>query len=203
MAAKKRKRAGSEADKAQRRDEILAAAKTAFADKGFHSTKISDVAERAGYSYGTVYWYFDSKDELYDALMEQVESSLRDAILLALGADESPDVEKAIRRSVAATFEYFDTDPEAVRLMSRAQGIGTADDSQNALYGRFSGDLESLIEDAQRKGLIAGGPPRVIAFSIAALIGQFAIRRLGESDSMSADELGDFVVSLVLDGVRN
>lgn len=203
MTTKKRKRAGNEADKAQRRDEILAAAKAAFADKGFHTTKISDVAERAGYSYGTVYWYFDSKDELYDALIEQVEASLRDAILVALGADDSPDVEKAIRRSVAATFEYFDADPAAVRLMSRAQGIRRVGDSQNALYGRFVGDLEALIADAQDKGLIAGGPPSVVAFSIAALIGQFAIRRLGESDSMSADELGDFVVSLVLDGVRN
>lgn len=203
MAARKRKRAGNEADKAERRDEILAAAKAAFADKGFHATKISDVAERAGYSYGTVYWYFDSKDELYDALIAQVEASLRDAILLALGADDSPDVEKAIRRSVAATFEFFDSDPGAVRLMSRAQSVGGTGDSQNALYGRFAGDLEALIVDAQDKGLISGGPPSVVAFSIAALIGQFAIRRLGESDSMSAQELGDFVVSLVLDGVRN
>ena len=87
--------------------------------------------------------------------------------------------------------------------MSRAQGTGATGDSGNALYGRFAGDLEALISDAQDKGLMTEGPPRVVAFSIAALIGQFAIRRLSESDSMSSEELGDFVVSLVLDGLRN
>lgn len=203
MAAKKRRRAGSDEDKARRRDEILTAAKRAFAERGFHATKISDVAEEAGFSYGTVYWYFDSKDELYDALVVAVEGSLRTAILESLASDGSPDVEKAIRRAIAGTFTFFDADPEAVRLMFRVRGPGNSTDPAGGLYGRFASDIEALVVDAQSDGLIADGNPRVIAFSIAALIGQFAVRRLTETDSMSADDLADYIVSLVLDGVRN
>ncbi|MCP4436434.1 MAG: TetR/AcrR family transcriptional regulator [Actinomycetia bacterium] len=203
MAAKKRKRAGSDEDKALRREEILAAAKRAFAENGFHNTKISDVAEEAGFSYGTVYWYFDSKDALYDALLEWVEMSLRSAILDSLAADPSPDVEKAIRRAIAGTFEFFDADPQAVRLMFRVRGSGPGGDPAGGLYGRFAGDIEALVVDAQSDDLIGSGNPATIAFAIAALIGQFAVRRLTEDDSMSADQLAGFVVSLVLDGVRN
>ena len=54
---------------------------------------------------------------------------------------------------------------------------------------RQQGDLAEQIETDRRL--------------TAALIGQFAVRRLTEDDSMSADELAGFVVSLVLDGVRN
>ena len=48
--------------KEQKRGEILAAAKAAFAANGYHATKIGQVAEQAGVSYGSIYWYFESKD---------------------------------------------------------------------------------------------------------------------------------------------
>ena len=48
----------------ERRRQILAAALAVFAEKGFNAANVSDVAARAGVSQGTIYWYFDSKDEL-------------------------------------------------------------------------------------------------------------------------------------------
>ncbi len=203
MPDKRRTRADGPDAKARRRDEILAAAKRAFSRKGFHATRISDVAEETDLSYGSVYWYFESKDELYDALLAGVESELRAAILESVSSDTSADVEKAIHRAIAGTFSYFDSDHDAVRLMFRVRGSGAAKDPTGGLYDRFAGDLEALVVDAQRDGLMAPGNPSVIAFAIAALIGQFAVRRLTETDSMSADEVAGFVLGLVLDGVRN
>jgi AcrR family transcriptional regulator len=48
----------------ERRQQILEAAFEVFTQKGFSAAKVSDVAARAGVSQGTVYWYFDSKEEL-------------------------------------------------------------------------------------------------------------------------------------------
>ena len=201
--AERRRRAGSEADKALRRDEILAAAKRSFAAEGFHATKISDVASEADLSYGSVYWYFKSKDELYVALLDAEEERLRAAILEAIAADDSPDVEAAILRAIAGTFRFFDGDSEAVRLMFRVRGSADGDDPSGGLYDRFARDLGALVDDAQAVGLIRAGDSAAIAFAIAALIGQFAVRRLGERDGMSAEELARFVLGLVLDGVRS
>ena len=48
----RRRRAVSDEDKSQRRDDIVAAAKIVFARKGFHATSIADVARQAGMAYG-------------------------------------------------------------------------------------------------------------------------------------------------------
>ena len=48
----------------ERRRQIVEAALAVFAEKGFNAANVSDVAARAGVSQGTIYWYFDSKEEL-------------------------------------------------------------------------------------------------------------------------------------------
>jgi AcrR family transcriptional regulator len=53
----------------ERRRQILEAALTVFSKKGFHAANVSDVAAEAGVSQGTIYWYFDSKDELLKAAL--------------------------------------------------------------------------------------------------------------------------------------
>src|SRR5262245_8349076 len=49
--------------------EILAAALDCFAEKGFAATRMDDVAARAGVTKGTLYLYFESKEELFKALV--------------------------------------------------------------------------------------------------------------------------------------
>jgi AcrR family transcriptional regulator len=48
----------------ERRQQILEAALTVFGQKGFNAANVSDVAAQAGVSQGTIYWYFESKEEL-------------------------------------------------------------------------------------------------------------------------------------------
>ncbi len=53
---------------AERKAQILAAAMTAFAENGFEKTRMEDVASLAGLSKGTLYWYFNSKEEVFSAI---------------------------------------------------------------------------------------------------------------------------------------
>jgi AcrR family transcriptional regulator len=48
----------------ERRRQIVKAALAVFSEKGFNTANVSDVAARAGVSQGTIYWYFESKEEL-------------------------------------------------------------------------------------------------------------------------------------------
>ncbi|HET9874760.1 MAG TPA: helix-turn-helix domain-containing protein, partial [Mycobacterium sp.] len=105
----RRRRAVSEEEKSERRDEILAAAKIVFARNGFHATTIADIARQAGLAYGLIYWYFNSKDELFHALMAVEEQALRAHIGTTLGRLDS-DGEAAFRTAVQATFEFFEAD---------------------------------------------------------------------------------------------
>jgi AcrR family transcriptional regulator len=55
--------------KEARPDEILAAALASFAERGFAATRLDDVAARAGISKGTLYLYFNGKEELFEAVV--------------------------------------------------------------------------------------------------------------------------------------
>jgi AcrR family transcriptional regulator len=54
----------------ERREQILQAALELFAKKGLAATKINDITTKAGLSYGLVYHYFTSKDEIFTTLVE-------------------------------------------------------------------------------------------------------------------------------------
>lgn len=57
--------------KAARPQEILDAALASFAEKGFNAARVEDIAARAGVSKGTVYLYFDSKQDMFRALVRE------------------------------------------------------------------------------------------------------------------------------------
>jgi len=74
----------------QRNAQLLKAAQRVFSRKGFHAANISDVAAEAGVSQGTVYHYFDSKEELLLAVYTHWETEhLQDEIGQALQAESS------------------------------------------------------------------------------------------------------------------
>ncbi len=61
-------------EKNQKRQDILASARDLFKDKGFHSTKMEDIALAAGVGKGTLYEYFDNKQNIFDeACIEYVD----------------------------------------------------------------------------------------------------------------------------------
>ena len=203
--ATRRRRAVSEEDKSQRRDQIMGAAKEVFARKGFHATTIADIAKRAGLAYGSVYWYFDSKDDLFHALMAAEEGALRGHIAAALDVPaESFGQEESLRVAVRATLEFFEADKATVKLLLRdPYAMGERFEKHlGGIYERFVDDIETFVVAAQERGEVVAAPPRMVAYTLAALVGQLAHRRLSTDDDVTAAQVADFVVALALDGLR-
>jgi AcrR family transcriptional regulator len=86
--------------KAERRAQIVAAARTCFARSGFHNTTLQDVFAEAGLSAGCVYNYFQSKDELMLAIAEERHDQERQLI----GEVSETDDPVAALQQVARTF---------------------------------------------------------------------------------------------------
>lgn len=201
--ARRLRRANSAEEKSQRRDEIMVGAKQVFARTGFHATTIADIAKEAGLSYGSVYWYFDSKDALFHALMEAEERALREHLTGAI-TSEDITVDDLFRTAVQSTFEFFEADRATVKLLFRdALAFGDRFEKHlGGIYERFIDDIEAVISVAREQGKIVDVPPRMLAFTLAALVGQLAHRRLTTDDGVPAAKVADFVVTLVLDGLR-
>jgi AcrR family transcriptional regulator len=202
----RRRPALSNEDKVQRRDEIMASAKKVFARNGFHATTIADIAKEADLAYGSVYWYFDSKDDLFRKLIAVEEYGLRThvAVALAKSGTQFGYAEAPFRASLRATFEFFDANPATAKLLFRdAYAMDSRFDKQlGSVYERFIDDIESLIAAAQDRGDVVAAPARLVAYMLTAVIGHMAHRRLSTDDGVSAAEAADLVVSLVIKGLR-
>ncbi|HEY1358516.1 MAG TPA: TetR family transcriptional regulator [Thermoleophilaceae bacterium] len=63
------------------REQLLEAAAKVFAEKGFQAASVDEIARRAGFSKGAVYWHFESKDDLFFELLEErLDGPLREAV---------------------------------------------------------------------------------------------------------------------------
>ncbi|WYP28038.1 helix-turn-helix domain-containing protein [Alkalihalobacillus sp. FSL W8-0930] len=86
-----RKRMTHEERKVETRKMLLEAAAEVFAQLGFHGASVDKIAEFAGYSKGAVYANFNSKEELFLALLEEKMKSDVDTIHQAMEQDQSVD----------------------------------------------------------------------------------------------------------------
>ena len=71
------------ASEEMRSAQILEAAKQCFAAQGYHDTKVDDIVREAGLSKGALYWYFNSKQELLEALCDSFARELQQDFLKA------------------------------------------------------------------------------------------------------------------------
>jgi AcrR family transcriptional regulator len=98
-----------------KRRNILDAAIMVFARQGFHSTRVSDIADEAGVAYGLVYHYFKSKDEVLNELFTERWSLL----LAAIGEADTGGGTPREKLGAVAGFiiDSYRHDPELMKVI--------------------------------------------------------------------------------------
>ncbi len=104
-----------ERERRQHRNEIIEAAVHLFARKGFNETKLEDVAALAEFGKGTIYNYFENKDDL---LLSSIKYVIEDAQeYLQNQLHDVTDVIERLRLIVTTQFDYYDQHEDYMRLM--------------------------------------------------------------------------------------
>src|ERR671925_1060582 len=94
---------------------ILQAAVRVFARQGFHTCRVSDIADEAGVAYGLVYHYFSSKDEILDTLFLERWNVMLQAIAEADRSQPSPrDKLSAIAGFIVDSYRH---EPELMKVI--------------------------------------------------------------------------------------
>jgi AcrR family transcriptional regulator len=94
---------------------ILDAAVRVFADQGFHTCRVSDIADDAGVAYGLVYHYFSSKEQILDTLFLERWDVMLAAIAEADASERSPrDKLYAIAAFIIDSYRH---DPELMKVI--------------------------------------------------------------------------------------
>ncbi|MGH2859650.1 MAG: TetR/AcrR family transcriptional regulator [Solirubrobacteraceae bacterium] len=94
---------------------ILDAAMRVFARQGFHTCRVSDIADAAGVAYGLVYHYFSSKEQILDTLFLERWDVMLDAIEQADRSPRSP--EEKLRTIAGFIVDSYRHDPELMKVI--------------------------------------------------------------------------------------
>lgn len=100
-----------------RRAQLLEVAREVFAHDGYHGAGMEQIASAAGVTKPVLYQHFESKKELYIALLEEDMSRLASQVEDALG--KAKDNRERIRRAIAAYFDFINANEGSFRLLFR------------------------------------------------------------------------------------
>lgn len=170
--------------RAETRGRLLAAARELFAAKGYAATGREEVAERAGVTRGALYHYFDSKADLFAAVVGGLDEELARRVLAATGGEAEPvDI---IRAGAVAYIEACATG-DVARIMVDAQSVLGA-----AEYRRLSSQsclalLEDGLERAASDGVSPPGDPAVAAAMLLGALNEAAILVAGSAHPRVAE----------------
>jgi len=98
-----------------KRRQILDAAVRVFARQGFHTCRVSDIADEAGVAYGLVYHYFSAKEQILDTLFLE----RWDVMLAAIAGADASDLEPREKLHAIASFiiDSYRHDPELMKVI--------------------------------------------------------------------------------------
>jgi AcrR family transcriptional regulator len=193
------------------RTAILDAAEQLFADQGYDATSLNQVGAAAGVSRGTPGYFFGSKAELYQAVLDRSFAEVRDAVregrARALASNESS--ETILAGAVSDYFDFLAARPNFVRLIEREALSGS-----RLPHGasHLSAGQEALAAISAELGLddSASGEAAQLLLSIISLCWFHLIhgRTVAPAVGVRLEDADDLerrkrhVISLVLHGIR-
>ncbi len=200
-------------ERAQRRRDILDAARQEFFERGFHRPTVDDVAARAEVSKGTVYLYFESKEEiLAHLLLEGLDLLLEQMVDDGPSSASSP--EPALRRLAGVYLHFCQSYPNYFRLIAAFDRGRFEESISRELYQQVLdksieglGLLAQTIEMGMESGLFCVADSwRAAGSTWAALNGVMVLmahplrRRMLRSD---VETMFEATLNLVISGLKD
>lgn len=179
------------------RDKLLLAAEKEFGERGFHEAAISGITQSAGVALGTFYVYFDSKEEIFRALVAHMGHLTR--LWISERVAEAPDRLTAERRGIAAFIEFVRRHGNLYQIISEAQFV--AEDAYREYYSSFADAYRQNLEQAAADKDIREGDFEVWAWALIGMSVFLGMRFAAWDDSRSADDMADAVADLISTGM--
>jgi AcrR family transcriptional regulator len=163
----------SEADKLNKKQQILDNAVQVLLSKGYEDTRISEIVKLSGIAQGTFYLYFSSKEDLFVAIAESFFGELTEKIfeLLEVGNSLMDKMEATIN----GLADFIRERQQLMTLMhspvaSSILGRQELSDFFNSEIGRLLNVVSTMLEEGIEKGEIRPCQPQFTAFIIVSAI---------------------------------
>ncbi|MBQ4340000.1 MAG: TetR/AcrR family transcriptional regulator [Firmicutes bacterium] len=199
-------------EKADKRELIMAAAMELFRDKGYSNTRIIDIAQKAGIGKGTVYAYFDSKEDLMIKLIREIVDTDFQKLIMTYGVGTTKDkilkyildtdemLEKyGIYATIFRDQIVLDGEVDSDEAVELVEGIiaGQYQKMRNILAeGIETGEVRtSDLDQATVYAMTAVGTRMMTKLSEMDKCGVPTFLKVGEFKGLSAEALVDFILN--------
>lgn len=141
---------------------LIDAAAAEFGENGFHLASISAITRRAGVAMGSFYTYFDSKDELFRALVSDLSDRVRDHVAPAIRA--APDAIAGEHAGLESFLAFVRGHKEIYRIIDEAEFVDPA--SFRAHYANTAERIAHRLGEAAARGEVRGDVEEVHAWAV-------------------------------------
>lgn len=182
------------------RDQVLDIAVALFNEQGYDATSVGQLALRLGLSRAALYHHFDSKEQLLEIALDSALSGL-EGVLLEPGAAEGAAVERleyVLRGAVRVLVEQLPN----VTLLLRVRGNSEVERAALVRRRSFDQAIAALVRDAQAEGSLRADIEASIATRLLFGMVNSIVEWYRPGGAEGADELGDDVLKIALDGLR-
>jgi AcrR family transcriptional regulator len=182
----------------ERRNQLLDIAAVLFAERGYHPTSVAEIVEAASVGKGVFYWYFESKEALFNEILRNSNFSLRRRQQAYIGTE--PDPIRRLELGVQASMHWYREHRHVFNLFQFAATetafAATLHESQeNALN-----DAVRHVKEAMAAGRIREGDPLFLTQAVTGVTSLMARRFIFERDD-DPDEVAAMTSSFILHGL--
>jgi len=192
-------------DKKARKETILQAAVEVVVDEGYQFMSVDDIAERAGVSKGTVYFYFEDKaDILYEAF-RWFEEGLHE-IVESIDAVDRPPAEQ-LAEGVRRMLQFTTSNRAVVQILIDSWLASLHDPKQTkidfpAFYRRLLEPIRELVEEGRAAGdFVESTPqhyPAILIGSVQGMLFEWMV----DDESLPLEDLHEEIERVLIDPVR-
>jgi len=179
------------------RDKLLQAAEIEFGDKGFHAAAISGITQRAGVALGSFYTYFESKEEIFQALVSYMSHRTRRWIAERVAG--APDRMAAERLGIEAYIDFARQHKGIYRIISEAEFV--ANEAYREHYAGFAKAYQDNLRNAAERGDIRTGDYETWSWAIMGIAVVLGMKFTEWDDSMSASRVAEIVTDMIANGI--
>lgn len=196
-----------EREKIQRKKEIMNVAAELFSVKGFNHTTLEEIAVKAEFGTGTIYNYFQSKEEIFKSIIESIFVTSQE--LLEKCAAKTNALIEFLRLYTEEVFSYFTQNKEAVLiLVSLFTGIGEKpinikEEFFNARKYKSEKIIVQKIKDGIRNKEIKNLDPEFLSLFYHSTLFPY-ITSLIKSNKINETEIHlhvEFILDIILNGI--
>ena len=184
---------------AKRREQLLRVARCVLAKRGFYETTMADIADSAGVTKPVLYQHFDSKRDLYSAVLHDIGSRLRDAVVG--GAARAGTPREQVEAGFRAYAEFAEIDGDGFQILF--SGTSRQDDEWRAITGEVEHSIAQGIAELIDVPDMGNAHRQALAHGIMGMAeAMMRYWRSGNVEGLDRDELINDLIALAWGGLR-